>query len=188
MYTLSTTVSSRFSRSVTLGALLAGCLLLTDVAAEPIPADVQEKIEKYKLKLVEWVANPVILAAIKDANSKGPGGMSNGDWDDLKDNDPKVEALKTSAAGKLLVKWEEDKSISKLFIRDEKGNLVAATSKALLFNNFSRPQFANPIKGLPWSASEMKPDPTTQVLSVQIAVPILDGGKPIGVMNSSVNK
>jgi len=155
--------------------------------AEPIPPDVQVKVDKYKQKLVEWAANPVIVAAIKEANAKGPGGMNNGTWDDLKDDDPKVKALQTSAAGKMLLKWEEDKGINKLYIRDEKGNLAASSNKALLFNNVSRPQFSNSIKGQVWAANEMKPDPTTQVMSVQISVPIMDGGKPIGVMNSSVS-
>lgn len=188
---MKTNVSRQHNAAHRLGAfivLLASAVSFPSVVqADPIPPDVQAKVETYKKKLAEWAANPVIVAAIKEANAKGPGGMTNGAWDGLDDNDPKVKALQTSAAGKMLLKWEEDKSINKLFIRDEKGNLAAASSKALLFNNASRPQFSNSIKGAVWGANEMKPDPTTQVLSVQISVPILDGGKPIGVMNSSVS-
>lgn len=169
-------------------AFLGSAVLLTNVAqAEAIPPDVQAKVEKYQQKLVEWAANPVIVAAVKEANTKGPGSMNNAVWSDLDDNDPKVKAFQASAAGKMLKTWEEDKGINKLFIRDEKANLVAASSKALLFNNASRPQFSGALKGQVWGGKEMKPDPTTQVMSVQIAVPILDGGKPIGVMNSSVS-
>lgn len=171
-----------------LSILIVGALCAPRIAlAEAIPPEVQAKVDSYKKKLVEWAANPTIVAAIKEANAKGAGGMSNGAWDGLDENDPKVKALQTSAAGKLLIKWEEDKGINKLFIRDEKGNLVASSSKALLFNNASRPQFSNSIKGEVWGGKEMKPDPTTQVMSVQISVPVLDGGKPIGVMNSSVS-
>ncbi|MHB9118309.1 MAG: PDC sensor domain-containing protein [Burkholderiales bacterium] len=169
-------------------ALLGSSALFTNAAqAEPIPPDVQAKVEHYKQKLVEWAANPVLIAAVKEANAKGPGGMNNGAWNDLNDNDPKVKAFQTSAAGKQLSKLEADKNISKLYIRDDKGNLVASSNKPLLFNTFTRPQFSNPFKGKAWSANEMKPDPSTQVMSVQIAVPIMDGGKPIGVMNSSVS-
>ncbi|MFA7241882.1 MAG: PDC sensor domain-containing protein [Sulfuricellaceae bacterium] len=169
--------------------LLGGSVLFASAAqAEPIPPDVQAKVEKYKHKLVEWAANPVIVTAIKEANAKGPGGMNNGTWDDLKEDDPKVMAHKTNAAGKQLAKWEEDKNINKLYIRDEKANFVAGSNKPLRFNNFNAPQFSSAFKsGKPFGASEMKPDPTTQVMSVQIAVPILDGGKTIGVMNSSVS-
>lgn len=171
---------------LTVSALMGG-LFACVAMADPIPPDVQAKVEKYKAKLVEWAANPTIIAAIKDANAKGSGGMNNGAWDDLKDDDPKVLTLQTSAAGKMLTKWEEDKGINKLYIRDEKGNLVGSSNKALLFNNASRPQFSNSIKGAVWGAGEMKPDPTTNIMAVQISVPILDGGKPIGVMNSSVS-
>ena len=177
-----------FAWMMVFGVLIVCSVTFSTVAyAEAIPPNVQAKVDKYKQKLVEWAANPVIIAAIKEANTKGSGGMTNGAWDGLDDNDPKVMALQTSVAGKLLKKLEEDKAINMLFIRDEKGNLVAASSKALLFNNVSRPQFVNPFKGQVWSANEMKPDPTTQVMSVQIAVPIMDGGKSIGVMNSSVS-
>ncbi len=169
-------------------AFFGSAVLLTNVAqAEAITPDVQAKVEKYQKKLAEWAANPTIVAAIKEANAKGPGAMNNGAWDDLKDEDPKVKSLQSSAAGKLLKTWEEDKGINKLFIRDEKGNLVASSNKALLFNNASRPQFSNSAKGQVWAGNEMKPDPTTQIMSVQISVPIMDGGKAIGVMNSSVS-
>ncbi|MBZ0091929.1 MAG: PDC sensor domain-containing protein [Sulfuricellaceae bacterium] len=175
-------------RTMAFLALLGSSALFAAVAqADPIPPGMQAKVEHYKQKLAEWAANPVIIAAVKEANAKGPGGMDNGVWNDLNDNDPKVKALQTSAAGKQLSKWEADKNISKLYVRDDKGNLAASSNKPLLFNNFTRPQFTNPFKGKAWSANEMKPDPTTQVMSVQIAVPVMDGGKPIGVMNSSVS-
>lgn len=177
-----------YAWKMAIGVLMVASIALPTAAnAEAIPPDVQAKVETYKKKLAEWAANPVIIAAIKEANTKGPGGMTNGAWDGLDDNDPKVKALQNSAAGKLLLKWEEDKGINKLYIRDEKGNLAASSNKALLFNNASRPQFSNSIKGAVWGANEMKQDPTTSIMSVQISVPILDGGKPIGVMNSSVS-
>lgn len=177
------------TRLVVFLALLGSSALFTNVAqAEPIPPDVQAKVDKYKNKLVEWAASPVIVAAVKEANAKGPGGMNNGTWDDLKEDDPKVMEHKTSAAGKQLAKWEEDKNISKLYIRDEKANFVAGSNKPLRFNNFNAPQFSNAFKtGKPFGANEMKPDPTTQVMSVQIAAPIKEGGKLIGVINSSVS-
>ncbi len=168
---------------------LSFLLPLTNVNADPISAELQAKVEKYKLKLVEWAANPTIIAAAKEANEKGAmAGMNNAKWDDLKDDSPEFLGLKTSAAGQMLLKWEEDKAISKLYARDFKGNIVAASSKPLLFNNASRPPFVNAIKGEPFSAKEAKPDPTTSVMSVQISVPIMDGSKVIGILHSSVNQ
>ena len=150
--------------------------------------DAQAKVDSYKKKLVEWAATPAIVAAVKESNSKGGlvPGMGNAKWDDLADTDPVVKGFQTNAAGKLVSQWEADKVLDKLYVRDEKGNLVAGSNKPLLYNNANRPPFANPFKGQPWAANEAKPDPTTQKKSVQLGVPIMDGGKPIGVLQTAV--
>jgi hypothetical protein len=165
---------------------IAAALTLSVAAvAEPLSGDLQAKVDKYKTKLVEWAAQPALVAAVKEANAKGGATISNAKWEELADSDATVQGLVSGPVGKQLAKWEEDKSISKLFLRDAKGNLVAASSKPLLFNNAARPPFVNSFKGA-WAANEVKPDPTTQKKSVQVGVPVLDGGKPIGVLHSAI--
>jgi hypothetical protein len=155
--------------------------------AADVPADVQAKVEKAKKRLAELAADPLIVAAVREANGKDAGGMNNGKWSDLPDTDPAVKTLMANKASAQIAKWEaSDDNINKLVLRDLKGNLVAASAKPLLFNNASRPQFANAVKGQPWAASEVKPDATTQVPSVQLGVPVLDGGKTIGVLHAGV--
>lgn len=167
-------------------AFIAAAFTLNAAAvAEPLPADLQAKIDKYKVKLVEWAATPALVAAVKEANAKGGATISNAKWDELPDNDATVQAYVAGPVGKQLARWEEDKNISKLYLRDAKGNLVAASNKPLLFNNVNRPAFANSFKAA-WAANEIKPDPTTQKKSVQLGVPVLDGGKPIGVLHSAI--
>lgn len=186
----SQTVSIKWSTIAS--ALLVGTVMafsaMTDARAE-LPADVQAKAETYKKKLVEWAANPAVVAAVKESNSKGglAAGMTNAKWDELAEGDPIVKGFQTSAAGKLVHGWEEDKTINKLYVRDEKGNLVAGSNKPLLYNVGSRAPFTAAMKGSTWNAGEVKPDPTTQVKSVQISAPVLDGGKPIGVIHSAVS-
>ena len=165
------------------------CSAMTSVQADPITPEVQAKVEQYKKKLQEWAANPVFIAAVKEANAKGGmvPGMANSKWDELNENDPVVKALQTSAAGKQLSKLEEDKGINKLYLRDEKGNLVAGSNKPLLYNNAARPPFKNAIAGKVFAENEAKTDPTTQQKSVQASAPIMDGGKPIGVLHTAVS-
>jgi hypothetical protein len=169
---------------------LAGGLFLTSVAAlaaDPLPASMQAKVETYKKKLVEWAANPVVVAAVKEANASGGlAGMTNAKWNDLEDTDPAVKAFEANKAGVLIRKWEEDSGINKLIVRDEKGNVVAASSKPLIYNGAGRPAFGNPIKGQVWAAPEIKPDPTTGVKSVQAGAPVMDGGKVIGVIHAGI--
>lgn len=138
----------------------------------------------------QWAADPTLVSAVKEANAKGGllPGMTVGKWDGLEESDPVVKSLQTSPAGVKLAALNQDKGISKLYLRDEKGNLVASTSKPLLFNNFSRPQFASCFKSeAPWNANEVKSDPSTGVKGVHLCVPVLDGKHAIGVLHSSVN-
>ncbi len=187
MYTQTVSIK----RSTLLSTLLVGMVVAffaaSDARAE-LPGDVQAKVDSYKKKLVEWAANPAVVAAVKESNAKGGlvAGMTNAKWDELAESDPVVKGFQTSAAGKLVSGWEQDKTLNKLYVRDEKGNLVASSNKPLLYNVASRPPFQAAIKGSPWNAGEVKPDPTTQLKSVQISAPVLDGGKVIGVIHSAI--
>jgi len=184
------TTAHRHYTKIFLLSLIVSLPALRPVLADPVSAEVQAKIEIYKKKLVEWAANPVLVAAVKESNAKGGlvAGMSNAKWDDLAEKDPVVLGFQSSAAGKAISQLDQDKGISKLYLRDEKGNLVACSnSKPLLYNNGSKAWIANPLKdGKPWSAAEVKPDHATQIKGVHLAVPVLDGGKTIGVLHTSV--
>jgi len=178
------------NKSIAMG-LFAGLVLtsFSTVAAE-LPAPLQAKVDKYKQKLVEWAANPVIVSAVKEANGKGGlSGMSNSKWLEVADKDPVVMGFVTSKAGALVSKWDdENKEVDKLVVRDEKGNLVAASTKPLLYNNAVRPVFMNAIKGQAWSDTKVLPDPTTQIKSVQASAPVMDGGKVIGVIHVGIKE
>lgn len=168
-------------------------LVLVAASAQPaawaadLPADVQAKVEKAKKRLVELAADASVVAAVREANSHEAGGMTNGKWVDLGDTDPAVKAILGSRVSGQIARWEQsDETVNKLILRDQKGNLVAASVRPLIYNNASRPVFANPIKGQAWSAGEIKPDTSTQIPSVHVAAPVMDGGKPIGVLQSAV--
>jgi hypothetical protein len=147
----------------------------------------QAKVEKYKVLLAYWATQRVVIEAAIAAN-KMPFYMSNSSWDRLADNDPIVAKMGASKVSLQLKDWEADRNIIKLNLRDLNGNLVAFSTrsgKPILFNNKMRAPF---IKGLvgPWSANEIKPDPSTQLNSVQIAAPVMDGSKVVGVLHSAV--
>ncbi len=161
--------------------------LATPAWATDLPAEVTAKVEKAKKRLVELAADPAVIAAVREANARDAGGMTNGKWVDISDTDPVVKAILTSKVSLQIAKWEQsDDTVNKLLLRDQKGNLVAASVRPVIFNNATRPVFANPIKGQVWSAGEIKPDTSTQIPSVHVAAPVLDGGKAIGVLQSAV--
>lgn len=156
--------------------------------AGTLPPDVQAKVEKAKKRLVELAANPAIVAAVREANAKGNGGMTNGKWVDLGDADAPVKAILTTPVSVQIAKWEkEDDTVNKILLRDNAGNLVGASVRPLIYNNASRPVFSHAFKeAQPWAADEIKPDTSTQIPSVHVAAPVLDGGKAIGVLHSAV--
>jgi hypothetical protein len=179
---------SRNFFALTSALLLVAFALHAAPAWSALPADMQAKVDTYKKKLVDWAANPVIVKAVKEANTKGGmiPGMTNGKWDELADTDPVVTGILATAASKLIKQWEADKGINKLFVRDDKGNMVAGSSKSLIYNAAARPPVKEAMKGKPWNAGEIKPDPTTQIKSIHVSAPIMDGGNVIGVIHTAV--
>lgn len=184
-------VSFKYSKVVS--AFLAGAVIAlgsaTNVSADPISSEVQAKVDHYKAKLAEWAANPAIIAAVKSSNAKGGflADMTNSKWEDLKDTDAAVTGIQNNDASKFLKTLDAEKGINKLYARDEKGNLVAGSTKPALYNNAARPQFKMAIEGKVYSDAEVKADFTTKKQSVQVGVPIMSDGKIIGVLHTSVN-
>jgi hypothetical protein len=176
----------RLAALMAISATTLACLVAPVHAAE-LPPDVAAKVEKAKKRLVELAADPTVLAAVREANGHDAGGMNNGKWIELNDADPAVKATLTSKVSQQIAKWEQsDDTVNKIVLRDQKGNLVGASTRPLIFNNANRAVFSNAIKGQPWSAGEIKPDTSTQIPSVHVAAPVLDGGKTIGVLHAGV--
>ena len=170
-------------------SLLILCLVsaLAPAAHAELPPAAQAKVDKYKKLLSEWAKDPVIVAAVKEANgSDGIPGMTNAKWDALVETDAAVTAVQTNPAGQLVTKLEADTGINKLYLRDGKGNIIAASNKPLLYSIANRPAMTVMATSQPWAQGEVKPDPTTQIKSVQLAVPVMDHGKPIGVLHTGV--
>ena len=169
---------------------LIAALLTMPLAHAQVPADLQAKVDAAKVTLTDLGKNPALIAAIKASNSKGGviAGMSNAKWDELGDADPLVKGIDSNAASKVLQGFAaKNSALNKLYLRDEKGNLVAAGTggKTLLWNIGSRPFFKPVMDGKAWSDSTVKPDPTTQVKGVALIVPVMDGGKAIGSLQSN---
>ena len=170
--------------------MLSAGLLIAPIAQAQVPADVQAKVDAAKVTLAELGKNPAVIAAIKESNAKGGviAGMSNAKWDELAETDPQVKGIDNNATSKVLQGFSaKHPDFNKLYLRDEKGNLVAAGTggKTLLWNIGSRPFFKPVMEGKSWSDSAVKPDPTTQVKGVAFIVPVMDGGKAIGSLQSN---
>mgnify|MGYP000132531023 CR=1 FL=1 len=153
--------------------------------AGDITPKMQKSIDAYKAKAVKWAADPVIVKAVKEANAKGPiPMMGNAKWRDIDEKDPLITGFETNAAGQLVTKWmnEDAKGINKIVVSGNRSHRVAFTSMPAIYIGKGKPNFDEAFDGKVWQQPETKPDPSTQVESVQIAAPIKDGSDVIGVL------
>ena len=165
-----------------------GLLFGIDARSQDLPPAVKATVDKVKARMVELASDPMVVAAVREANAKTSNGMNNGKWIQLTDSDPLIHSILSSPVSQKIRDWEsQDKTINKLLLRDANGNLVGASVRPLIYNNSKRPVFANAIKGEAWAANEIKPDTTTQVPSVHVSAPVMDGGRPIGVLHTGAN-
>jgi len=167
--------------------LCASLLVASSMGAQAeLPADFKAKADAMMPNMTKWAADPAVIAAAKAGTTAV--GMTNGKWSDLTDTDPVVTALGTSALSKQLANYQK-LGVGKLIVRDKDGNLAAFPAggeKPFIFSVANRPNFKAAMAGSDFVADKVAPDPTSQKPSVQIAVPIKDGGTVVGMLHASL--
>ena len=175
---------TRSLSALTLMAVL--CLSAGPLMAAEITAKMQTKIDTYKKQAATWAADPALVSAVKGANAKGPiEGMGNAKWKELKETDLVVQGFVTNPTGQLLTKWmnADAAGINKVVLSGDKSQRVAFTSMPAIYLGKTRPNFDTSMNdGKVWQQDESKPDPSTNIDTVQISAPVKDGGKVIGVL------
>lgn len=171
-------------RSALLFSVVAFILSASAWAGDVTPK-MQPKIDAYKKQAAVWAADPTIVKAVKESNAKGPiPMMGNAKWRELKEDDSIVKALIDNPAGQLITKWmnSDAKGINKIVLSGDKSHRVAFTSMPAIYIGKGKPNFDEAFGGKAWQQGESKPDPSTNIDTVQIAVPVKDGGAVIGVL------
>ena len=157
----------------------------TPLLAGDITLKMQPKIDQYKKQAVTWAADPLIVKSVKEANTQGAiPGLGNAKWRELKESDLLVQDFITHPAGQLLTLWmnADAKGINKIVLSGDKSQRVAFTSMPAIYLGKGKPNFDEAIGGKVWHQGETKPDPSTNIETVQIAAPVKDGDKVIGVL------
>ncbi len=175
-----------FVRTLLSFAAVALLGLAGPATAGDITPKMQTKIDVHKKQAAAWATDPAIVGAVKDANAKGPiEGMGNAKWRELKETDPVVADFVTNPTGKLLTKWmnADAAGINKIVLSGDKSQRVAFTSMPAIYIGKGKPNFDTSMNdGKVWQQDESKPDPSTNIDTVQISAPVKDGGKVIGVL------
>jgi len=178
---------------LSLGLLVLGLTGLTFKApgADAVDPAMQAKIDA-QIKVIQgWAADPVIVNAVKAQNASLPAdytAMTQDKWKDLSKMDPFVRSFDKNAAGEFL-KGKKSDLIIRAFLSDAAGLKVGFTAKTLSWSHKGDPKHDQPMTGKTWQGSPEQ-DKASGLEQVQVSVPVLDGGKPIGslVVGLSVSK
>ena len=172
----------------TIAKLVTGLMVFgftASVWAGDITPKMQPKIDTYKKQAATWAADPAIVKAVKEANAKGPiPMMGNAKWRELKEDDPIVKGFVDNPVGQMITKWmnADAKGINKVVLTGNKSHRVAFTSMPAIYIAKGKPNFDEAFDGKLWNQGESKPDPSTDIDTVQIAAPVKDGSDVIGVL------
>lgn len=154
----------------------------TAYAAEVDKATQEKLVKKFEL-IRGWATNAQLVAAVKAHNtqlSADARAMTQEKWKGLAVLDPFVRGLtKNETAQFLKAEAQKDDSVSEAFVSGADGLKVAFLAKTSSWSHKGRPKHDDPMQGKDWKGS-IEVDESTGVQQVQLSVPVLDGGKPIG--------
>lgn len=171
------------------------CLLILGSAltafGQSISPAQQSKIDAQIKEITAWAGAPAIVTAVRDHNTSVPAehaAITQEKWRALTVLDPLVRSFSKNEVGTFLKSKKSD-LISEAFVSDAKGLKVGFISKTTGWSHAGKPKHDVPMTGKVWQGG-VEVDDSTGQQQVQVAVPVLDGGKPIGslVVGLSLNK
>lgn len=176
-------------RSLLLLIALAGSFVLA--RAEPLAPEIQAKIDARIAAIATWAADPVIVDAVRAQNSAASAdytAMTQEKWRALTVLDPFVRSFSKNAAGQFL-KSKRDDVVTEAFLSAANGWKVACIAKPTNWSHKGKDKHDVPMSGKNWQGP-VELDESSGQQQVQVAVPVLDGGKPIGslVVGLSLSK
>lgn len=163
------------SLSRILTSILATGLLCLAMAAPS--AELQAKIDKKKAEFSTLSNDAKVVAAVKAYNS-APPAMTNEKWKTLSVISPEVKGLAKNELATYL-KGKKTPEISEMFVSGIDGGKVAFLSKPTSWTHKGKAKHDNPMANKAWTG-DVEMDESSGKQSVQFAIPVLDGGKPIG--------
>ncbi len=176
-------------RSHFVTAFLTVCLMISMTAhAEELTAAQKTKIDAKIKMLSSWSTDKKIVDFVRNANANPPTeskGMTQEKWTNLNMLSPEVKAFsKNDLAGYL--RTIKDASVSEIFVSCADGTKAAFLSKTSNWSHKGKPKHDVPMSGKTWTG---KPelDESTGVQQVQVGLPVLDNGKPIGSIVVGLN-
>jgi hypothetical protein len=169
------------TRKFLVAGVAAGLLSLTAVCAAEIDAATQAKLDAQIKVIQTWAADPAIVAAVKAQNGglkPEYAAMNQEKWKELSVLDPLVRAFTKNDAGAFL-KGKKTDLVTEAFVSDAAGYKVAFLGKSSNWCHKGKPKHDVPMTGKTWQGP-IEVDESSGAQQIQLAVPVLEGDKPIG--------
>lgn len=149
--------------------------------AQSVPPAQQAKIDAQIKVIAGWAADPAVVDAVRAHNAPLPpelAGLNQEKWKALTVLDPIVRGFTKNATGQFL-KSKKDDLVTEAFVSDAAGYKVAFLAKTSNWCHKGKEKHDVPMSGKTWQGA-VEVDESSGQQQVQVAVPVLDGGKPIG--------
>lgn len=160
-------------------------------SATTLPPELKNIVEAKAKQVQALGVDPQVVDAVKAYNAHPPAegkSMTKEKWKTLSILDPFVRSLSKSPVV-VYLKGKVDPAVDKLFISGADGGKVAYFAKTISWSHSDQDKHCIPMTGKVWYGSKLV-DPSTGVEAIQVGVPVLDSGKPIGslVVDLTVSK
>jgi hypothetical protein len=153
----------------------------TSVQARAVDPVMQAKIDAQVKSLQALASDPAIVNAVKARNASTPAAcqaMTQDKWAALPPFDAFVLSFSGNSVGEVL-KAKKNQVVAEMFVSAADGTKVGFTGKTSNWSHKGKPKHDVPMTGKTWQG-EIEMDQSTGLQQIQIAVPVVDGGKPIG--------
>jgi hypothetical protein len=159
--------------------------------SEALEPALQAKIEAKVKEITTWAADTAVVEAVRAHNASLPSdqtALTQDKWRGLTVLDPLVRSFSKNPAGQFL-KSKKDDVVTEAFVSDAAGLKVAFVAKTSNWSHKGKDKHDVPMTGKTWQGP-VEVDESSGQQQLQVAVPVLDGGKPIGslVVGLSVTK
>lgn len=173
------TLSVRTVAGLLLAVLLCGSRwAAADSDMDPL---LQARVHAKITEIRAWAAEEAIVNEVRQYNlakSTQAAAMDQATWANTSVIDPFVRGLtKTPAAA--VLKSKRSDLVAEAFLSGADGGKVAFLGKPSRWSHKGTPKHDLPMIGKSWQG-EIELDESSGLRQLQVAVPVLDGGKPIG--------
>ena len=178
----------RISSNLLKAAALSALFLAGTGFSQSVPPEIKANLDAKIKQLQSWSADPAIVAAVKAHNGSMPAedkAMTNDAWSKLTVLDPYVRSFTKNPLG-VYLKTKKDDQISECFVSGADGTKVAFLSKTTSWSHADKDKHKVPMSGKTY-IGPVTMDESAGLQEIQVGLPVLDGGKPIGSVVVGIN-